>query len=148
MSGLSKDEIVKYVEELAKSFLTKDSISDFMKIPDIMGIYGRVKNDPKWFVAENVIGYAAYNLNKLRSVRKASILLDRESREKIETLYDESKNRIVENTIKAVKLMLNGNVDSKELVEVLGEIALTSTKISDFLSYEEPSKILNMVEEE
>ena len=148
MSGLSKDEIVKYVEELAKSFLTKDSISDFMKIPDIMGIYGRVKNDPKWFVAENVIGYAAYNLNKLRSVRKASILLDRESREKIETLYDESKNRIVENTIKAVKLLLNGNVDSKELVEVLGEIALTSTKISDFLSYEEPSKILNMVEEE
>jgi len=148
MDGLSRDEIVKYVEELAKSFLVKDSISDFMKIPDIMGIYGRVKNDPKWFVAENVVGYAAYNLNKLRSVRKASILLDRESREKIEALYDESKSMIVENTIKAVKLMLSGDANPKELVEILGEIALTSTKISDFLSYEEPSKILNMVEEE
>ena len=147
MDGLSKSEIVGYIEELAKSFLAKDNISDFMKIPDIMGIYGRVKNDPKWFVAENVVGYAAYNLNKLRSVRKASILLDRESREKIETLYDESKSKIVENTIKAVKLMLGGNVNSKELIEILGEIALTSTKISDFLSYEEPSKILNMVEE-
>ncbi len=147
MNGLSRNEIVKYVEELADSFLAKDSIGDFMKIPDIMGIYGRVKNDPKWFVAENVVGYAAFNLNKLRSIRKASILLDRESREKIESLYGECKSKIVENTIKTVKLMLTSNSDSKKLMEVLGEIALTSTRISDYISYEEPSKILNMVEE-
>ncbi len=147
MNGLSRNEIVKYVEELADSFLAKDSIGDFMKIPDIMGIYGRVKNDPKWFVAENVVGYAAFNLNKLRSIRKASILLDRESREKIESLYGECKSKIVKNTIKTVKLMLTSNSDSKKLMEVLGEIALTSTRISDYISYEEPSKILNMVEE-